>query len=128
MVNSDNKLESDDNYKYLKYTKIKLKIMVSFNTTKSATIKLFKHRLQINVIPRSSPKVISIFSYIAIYQLFLLSNVIISKHHSCIRCVWALFLGTPAMDGCVENYWPKSTNKCSTFYILVLFSHNPGKM
>ena len=52
MVNSDNKrLESDDNYKSLKYTKMKLKIMVNFNTTKCATIKLFKHRLQINVIP-----------------------------------------------------------------------------
>ena len=51
MVNSDSKLESDDNYKSLKYTKIKLKIMVTFNTTKCATIKLFKHRLQINVIP-----------------------------------------------------------------------------
>ena len=51
MVNSDNKLESDDNYKSLKYTKIKLKIMVTFNTTECATITLFKHRLQINVIP-----------------------------------------------------------------------------
>ena len=47
MVNSDNKLESDDNYKSLKYTKMKLKSMVTFNTT----IKLFKHGLQINVIP-----------------------------------------------------------------------------
>ena len=94
MVNSDNKLESDDNYKSLKYTKMKLKIMVTFNTTKCATIKLFKHRL--------SSKVISIFSYIAIYELCLLSNVIISKHNdSCIRCVWALYLRTPAMDGCV---------------------------
>ena len=51
MVNSDNKLESDDNYKSVKYTKMKLKIMVTFNTTKCATMKLFKHRLQINVIP-----------------------------------------------------------------------------
>ena len=51
MVNSDNKLESVDNYRSLKYTKMKLKIMVTFNTTKCATIKLFKHRLQINVIP-----------------------------------------------------------------------------
>ena len=51
MVHYDNKLESDDNYKSLKYTKMKLKIMVTFNTTKCATIKLFKHRLQINVMP-----------------------------------------------------------------------------
>ena len=51
MVNSDNKLESDDTYKSLKYTKMKVKIMVTFNTIKCATTKLFKHRLQINVIP-----------------------------------------------------------------------------
>ena len=51
MVNSDNKLESDDDYKSLKYTKMKLKIMVTFNTTKCATMKLVRHRLQINVIP-----------------------------------------------------------------------------
>ena len=51
MVNSDNKLKSDDSYKSLKYPKMKLKIMVTFNTNKCATTKLFKHRLQINVIP-----------------------------------------------------------------------------
>ena len=51
MVNSDNKLESDDTYKSLKYNKMKLKIMVTFNTTKCATMKLFIHRLQINIIP-----------------------------------------------------------------------------
>ena len=51
MINSDNMLESDDTNKSLKYTKIKLKIMVTFNTNKCAIIKLYKHRLQINVIP-----------------------------------------------------------------------------
>ena len=55
MVNSDNKLESDDTYKSLKYTKMKLQIMVTFNTTKWATIKLFKHRFQNNVIPGQAP-------------------------------------------------------------------------